>query len=128
LSSPNAHEKTESSIHLRPQQRAQPDGRRAHEQNVRRILRSGKRRSLTRQVGVERKLAMQSEHSTSRQFWWAVVRLLLAVAQIAGATASLIFLINTGASSLTVVSVVATGLITLLSRILFSRSRDERGK
>lgn len=60
-----------------------------------------------------------------RQFWWAVARLLLAVAQIAGATASLIFLINTGTSKMTIVSVIATGLVTLLSRIL-SRVRESR--
>jgi len=62
-----------------------------------------------------------------RQFWWAVVRLLLAVAQIAGATASLIFLINTGTSKMTIVSVIATGLVTLLSRILFSRPKSQAG-
>ena len=56
-----------------------------------------------------------------REIAWAIVRLILGVIQIAGATAGVVFLIGTGASRATFAVVSVTGLFTLLSRILFRR-------
>jgi hypothetical protein len=58
----------------------------------------------------------QSERERRREIMWAVVRLALGL----GATASVLFLISTGASWLTLFAVIVTGLFTLGSRILFS--------
>jgi hypothetical protein len=64
----------------------------------------------------------------NREFWWAIVRLLLATIQIAGATASLILLFQTGASGRTIAAVGVTMLFTILSRIVFSRRDRAAGK
>ena len=50
----------------------------------------------------------------------AVVRILLGIAQVMGATAALAVLVQTGASGLTAVATVVTLLFTCLSRLLFS--------
>ena len=65
---------------------------------------------------------------SNREFWWALVRLLLATIQIAGATASLILLFQTGASGRTIAAVGVTMLCTILSRIVFSRRERAAGK
>ncbi len=54
---------------------------------------------------------------------WAIVRLILGFIQIVGATAGVIFLIGTGASRATFVTVLATGFVTLVSRLLFRRKK-----
>jgi hypothetical protein len=59
---------------------------------------------------------------------WAVVRLIFAAVQIAGATASLIFLLQLGWHWLTFATVGVTLLVTIISRILFSRRGDKTGK
>jgi hypothetical protein len=52
-----------------------------------------------------------------------VVRLAFGTLQVMGATMGLTFLLETGVSALTVVTIALTGLITLISRILFSGKR-----
>ena len=61
-----------------------------------------------------------------REIAWAIVRLILGVIQIVGATAGLVFLIGTGASRITFAVVAVTGLSTVLSRILFQQPETER--
>jgi hypothetical protein len=63
-----------------------------------------------------------------REIAWAIVRLILGVTQIVGATAGLVFLIATGASRITFAVAAVTGLFTVLSRILFRRPETERQK
>jgi hypothetical protein len=52
---------------------------------------------------------------------WALVRVGMGIAQVMGATATLVFMAQTGMSQLTVAGVVATLLLVVLSRLLFSR-------
>jgi hypothetical protein len=59
---------------------------------------------------------------------WAGGRLILAALQIAGATASLIFLLNLGWHWLTFATVGITLLVTISSRILFSPRGAKTGK
>jgi hypothetical protein len=59
---------------------------------------------------------------------WAVVRLIFAALQIVGATASLIFLLQLGWHWLTFATVGITLLVTIISRILFSRRGAKTGK
>jgi len=49
----------------------------------------------------------------------AVLRFIFGQAQIIGATAGLVFLVQTGISPLTIWTVVITGLATLVSRLMF---------
>lgn len=63
-----------------------------------------------------------------REIAWAIVRLILGVIQIVGATAGLVFLIGTGASRITFAVAAVTGLFTVLSRILFRRTGDGTSK
>ena len=63
-----------------------------------------------------------------REIAWAIVRLILGVIQIVGATAGLVFLIGTGASRTTLTVAAVTGLFTVLSRILFRRQETEHQK
>ena len=64
-----------------------------------------------------------------REIAWAIVRLILGLIQIVGATAGLVFLIGTGASRITFAVVGITGLFTVLSRILFGdRRRNLKSK
>ena len=50
---------------------------------------------------------------------WAVVRIILGTAQMAGAVATVILLLVTGATGQAVVTGIATGVITLISVFLF---------
>ena len=59
------------------------------------------------------------EQPTAREKAWAVVRIVLGLAQVMGATVSVYCLIQTGTSTLTVVSVAITGLLVVLSKLLF---------
>ena len=63
-----------------------------------------------------------------REIAWAIVRLILGVIQIVGATAGLVFLIGTGASRITFAVAAVTGLFAVLSRILFRRTGDGTSK
>jgi hypothetical protein len=56
------------------------------------------------------------------------LRLLFGVAQIAGATASVLLLLSSGVNKVTVITVAVTGVITVLSRILFSPRKTQPGK
>jgi uncharacterized membrane protein YhaH (DUF805 family) len=69
-----------------------------------------------------------SHRDTNREFWWAILRLLFGVAQIAGATASVLLLLSSGVNKVTVITVAVTGVITVLSRILFSPRKTQPGK
>ncbi len=60
---------------------------------------------------------------TNVTFVRAVVRLIFGLIQVTGATAALIFLLQSGASIFTITSVTITGLITIASRLLFRRER-----
>ena len=51
------------------------------------------------------------------------MRLFFGVMQMTGATAALICLIQTGVSVVTVATVTITGVIALISRLLFKRER-----
>ena len=73
------------------------------------------------------KAASAPEGADRRTVLWAGVRLALGVTQITGATAALTFLIRTGASRATVITVVITGGFTLASRLLF-RGRPGSGR
>lgn len=66
--------------------------------------------------------------NSDREFWWAILRLLLGLLQIAGATAALILLLNSAPVWLTSVAVGATLLLTGISRILFSRRGVKAGR
>jgi len=59
---------------------------------------------------------------------WAIVRLIFAALQIAGATASVIFFLQLGWHWLTFATVGVTLLVTIISRILFSRREVKSGK
>jgi hypothetical protein len=71
---------------------------------------------------------MIPEDKRRQEVRWAIVRLILAFIQIAGATASVILLISSGINLFSVTAVAITGLFTLLSRILFSRRASQVGK
>jgi hypothetical protein len=58
---------------------------------------------------------MQAEKLTKRAMW----RVVFGSAQIAGASATLYFLITTGPSGWTIGGVAATGIISVCSRVLF---------
>ena len=63
------------------------------------------------------------EGAPGRTKLWAAVRVLLGLSQIMGATATLYFLVETGASVLTLLGTGITGLLLLVSKLLF-RDRD----
>jgi hypothetical protein len=50
---------------------------------------------------------------------WAVVRIVLGIVQVMGATVALVFLLQTGASGLTIAATDVTLCFTCLSRLLF---------
>lgn len=52
---------------------------------------------------------------------WAIVRTVLGVAQIFGASFSFVLLIQTGVNSLTLGAIIITGLLTTISVLLFGR-------
>ena len=64
------------------------------------------------------------ERPTIREKAWGVVRIVLGLAQVIGATASAYVLVQTGLSTLTLVAVVITGLLVVVSNLLF---RDPDG-
>ena len=53
---------------------------------------------------------------------WALLRIALGVAQIAAATITLIFLVRTGVSVFAMIAAIATLILVILSRCLFSKS------
>jgi hypothetical protein len=53
---------------------------------------------------------------------WALVRILLGLTQVMGATIALAFLVQTGASGSTMIATGATAFFVVLSRLLFSKS------
>jgi hypothetical protein len=53
---------------------------------------------------------------------WAAVRVGLGLAQVMGATITLVFLLQTGASGPTMIATGATLFFVVLSRLLFSKS------
>jgi hypothetical protein len=55
------------------------------------------------------------------EWWWAVVRLLLGLAQMTGAAMSLCLLLATGINQWSMEAAVATCLCTATSKILFGR-------
>lgn len=57
--------------------------------------------------------------ATARERWWSVLRLVLGLAQIVGASAAFVLLFGTGISTLTIGFTVATCLLTTISVILF---------
>lgn len=59
---------------------------------------------------------------------WAVIRLALGFLQIAGATASLTLLLSTGLNEVSLMAVVATGLMTTVSVLLFGGRRQNPDK
>jgi len=59
---------------------------------------------------------------TKQKRRWAIVRLILGQLQVAGASATLVFLIQTGVSSWTIITCALAGCVTLTSWFLF-RSR-----
>jgi len=52
---------------------------------------------------------------------WAIVRTVLGVAQVFGASFSFVLLIQTGVNSLTLGAIIITGLLTTISVLLFGR-------
>ena len=52
---------------------------------------------------------------------WAIVRTVLGVAQVFGATLSFVLLLQTGVNSLTLGAIIITGLLTTTSVLLFGR-------
>ena len=60
----------------------------------------------------------------STTYLYAATRLALGILQIAGATVALISFIETGASKLTVGAAAITGVIVLVSRALFRKTRS----
>ena len=55
---------------------------------------------------------------------WAVARLILGMLQIFGAVVSLVLLLQTGFNTVSVGSVVITGLLTTVSVLLFGSRRS----
>jgi hypothetical protein len=64
---------------------------------------------------------MQPQLEKRRQLSWALIRLTLGFLQITGAVASLVLLVETGVSTISLASVVLTGLFTTFSVLLFGR-------
>jgi aquaporin Z len=70
------------------------------------------------------------ERVTHKERRWVMIRLVLGVAQIVGATISLVLLIRTGVSKLSIEACVVTTFFTIMSRLLFSTAwkRDDLEK
>jgi hypothetical protein len=64
---------------------------------------------------------MQSQVDKRRRLPWALIRLTVGFFQITGAVASLVLLVETGVSTVSLASVVLTGLFTAFSVLLFGR-------
>jgi hypothetical protein len=71
---------------------------------------------------------MSSQRVTRVEVRWAIVHLIFTALQIGGATASLVFLLQLGWHWLTFAAVGITLLVTICSRILFSRRDATTGK
>ena len=71
---------------------------------------------------------MIPEDKRRQEVRWAIVRLILAFLQIAGATAAVLLSLSSGINRLSVTAVVITGFFTILSRILFWRRESQAGK
>ncbi|ODU25211.1 MAG: hypothetical protein ABS95_00325 [Verrucomicrobia bacterium SCN 57-15] len=61
----------------------------------------------------------RSTSASAKTRKWAIVRLILGQAQVIGATATLVFLIQTGESALTIWAAIVTAVLTLSSLLLF---------
>jgi len=70
---------------------------------------------------------LKADPSRRREIIWAIVRLLLGLVQIVGATTSVLLLIGSGVNRLSCGAVIITGFFTVLSRILFSRRSRPAG-
>ena len=70
---------------------------------------------------------MSGDNEHSREVSWAIVRMILGLTQIVGATASFILLIASGLNRLTYATVTMTTVVTILSRILFSHRASRVG-
>lgn len=57
---------------------------------------------------------------------WSRLRLAMGLLQMGGATSALVFLAKTGITTTTLVTVVATTLLTTMSVMIFGRSRPNR--
>jgi hypothetical protein len=64
---------------------------------------------------------MRTQLDKRRQLSWALIRLTLGFLQMMGAVASLLLLVKTGVSTVSLASVVVTGLFTTFSVLLFGR-------
>jgi uncharacterized membrane protein (UPF0136 family) len=64
------------------------------------------------------------EPPTAKEKAWAVVRIVLGLAQVMGATLALYLLVQTGTSGLTIAAVVVTGLLTAGSTLLFGGRKE----
>jgi hypothetical protein len=60
-----------------------------------------------------------SERPTTPEKAWAVARIVLGPAQVMGATASAYLLVQTGPSTLTLGAVAITGLLVVVSKLLY---------
>jgi hypothetical protein len=76
---------------------------------------------------------MQAQLDKRRQLSWPLIRLTLGFLQMMGAVASLLLLVETGVNTVSLASVIVTGLFTTLSVLLFgsrtprwSNSQSER--
>ena len=64
---------------------------------------------------------MQAETQAGTQRRWAIVRLILGFLQMAGAAFTLALLLETGVNKFSLAAVVATGLLTTISVLLFGK-------
>lgn len=60
---------------------------------------------------------------TRKEWWWAVVRLILGLLQITGATASVWLLLGTGINERSLTTVIVTCVCTTVSVLLFGKRR-----
>lgn len=71
---------------------------------------------------------MEHRPPTPSERRWAIVRYLLGMAQMFGATFSAVLLFLTGVNSLSLGGVIITGLLTIASVLLFGGHSAEREK
>jgi hypothetical protein len=79
---------------------------------------------------------MQSQVDKRRRLSWALIRLTLGCLQMMGAVASLLLFVETGVNTISLASVIVTGLFTTLGVLLFgsrlprwsSRQSEQKGE
>lgn len=64
---------------------------------------------------------MQIETQAETERWWATLRLILGLLQMAGAAFTLALLVETGVNKSSLAAVTATGLLTTISVLLFGK-------